>query len=279
MEKASFFGEKISIPARIVRLRFAFLVFIFTTFILLVFQPFGTQNYTADNKYGKLLGYGIICFGIFAIFPTILTKRLSIKDDAANNWNSRKEFFIILATIILSSIACSFYNYFFVSVKASIISLLWQFQIWGLLILFFPAAGYLYYLHISIKTKSSKLRQQLEDILTISGAGKSDIITLLRKEVCFFKASDNYVEIYLVKEEAGLKKLLIRGGLSNIYEQVKENGFLQVHRSYIVNLFQRPLLSLSNGNYELEFKNCDAKAPVSRAYLKELRMKISEIPV
>lgn len=281
MQKINLLAEKINIPIPGVRLRFAFLVFVFTTFILLVFQPFGTQNYTAANKYGKLLGYGIICFAIFAIVPSFIIKKIFTKDEAtAGNWNIREEFFVILVAIFLSSLVCSFYNYFLISVNASLTSLLWQFQIWGLLILFFPVAGYLYFLHTSsVKIENSKLNQQQEETLTITGAGKTDIITLMRKEVCFFKASDNYVEIYLVKKEAGLQKRLIRGGLSSIYEQVKEAGFFQVHRSYIVNVLQRPLLNLSNGNYELEFKNCDAKAPVSRAYLKELRKKISEIPV
>lgn len=49
-------------------IRFHIWIGVFVSFFLIVFQPFGTDQWITENKILKLLGYGIISFAV----PTIL---------------------------------------------------------------------------------------------------------------------------------------------------------------------------------------------------------------
>jgi hypothetical protein len=265
-------------PDKKLRLRLAFLVFVFITFILLIFQPFGTYDFHDTNKYGKLLGYGIIGFITFSIAPSAFLKSFFKKELQTDSWTLLKELIILSLTVIIVNSISALYFYFVISSGAGLIAPLWQFQVWGFLILVFPVAGYLYFLHSSGRELKMWEKTEGGEVLTISGIGKGEIITVIKSEVLYLKASDNYVEVFL-KKPLGVQKHILRASLASIYEQIKKADFVRVHRSYLVNTFCRPELVTENGNYEICFTDCNIKVPVSKTYLKEFRKKLSEIPL
>ena len=270
-------NRKIFYPERKMRLGFAAFVFLVISFILLVFQPFGTHNFQDNNKYGKLLGYGILGFAIFAILPDFLGKMLFYKW-WNNSWTLMKETVVLVLTVIGMNTVSALYFYLAIYDKAGLATPLWQFQIWGFLILILPVSSYLFFLYKLHKRQTIIGAGTLPELLSIIGHGKENRLTLNRKEVLFIKASDNYVEIYTFKN-AQMQKHLMRASLAKIYGQVKESGFIQVHRSYLVNIHCKPQLKAENGNYELKLEAIVTKLPVSRSYLKQLRKKLAETPL
>jgi DNA-binding LytR/AlgR family response regulator len=73
------------------------------------------------------------------------------------------------------------------------------------------------------------VRQSISnDKLTIRDAYKDIVIPM--KSILYGKASNNYVEIYSSK-----KRWVVRSTLLSLLEQLPQDKFIQVHRSYFVN--------------------------------------------
>ena len=82
---------------------------------------------------------------------------------------------------------------------------------------------------VSVIAAIEIVRQSISnDKLTIRDAYKDIVIPM--KSILYGKASNNYVEIYSSK-----KRWVVRSTLLNLLEQLPQDKFIQVHRSYFVN--------------------------------------------
>jgi DNA-binding LytR/AlgR family response regulator len=75
-------------------------------------------------------------------------------------------------------------------------------------------------------------------------------------DICYVKSDSNYVEVFLEN-----KKHLVRSTLKNFTELLPQNMFIQVHRSYIVNISH--IESIGDGEVKLNF---DKNTPLSANY-------------
>lgn len=75
-------------------------------------------------------------------------------------------------------------------------------------------------------------------------------------DICYVKSDSNYVEVFLEN-----KKHLVRSTLKNFSELLPQNLFIQVHRSYIVNINR--IESIGDGEVKL---NYDKNTPLSANY-------------
>ncbi len=83
-------------------------------------------------------------------------------------------------------------------------------------------------------------------------------------EIFYVKSDSNYVEVFLES-----KKHLVRSTLKNFSELLPEHMFLQVHRSYIVNV--KKIESLGDGEVRL---NSDKSVPLSANYKEDVIHKV-----
>ena len=72
-----------------------------------------------------------------------------------------------------------------------------------------------------------------EEIVTLVGDNKLDILKLLMTDLEALEAANNYVTVYYLLD-GQLQKKLLRSSLRKIHKKVHE--MIQVHRSYLVNL-------------------------------------------
>ena len=72
-----------------------------------------------------------------------------------------------------------------------------------------------------------------EEIVTLLGENKLDILKLPMADLVALKAANNYVAVYYLLD-GQLKKKLLRSSLRKIHKTVPK--MVQVHRSYVVNL-------------------------------------------
>ena len=92
----------------------------------------------------------------------------------------------------------------------------------------------------------------------------NEIKRIAFKNILFIKSLDNYIEVYHNSE-----RLISRNTLSEILEQLPNNQFIQVHRSYIINIsnienYKHPLILI--GNHTI---------PVSKKYKEILKSTFS----
>ena len=89
------------------------------------------------------------------------------------------------------------------------------------------------------------------------------IIILQKKQILYVQAQQGFVYIWTLNKH----KIISRQTLTNIYDQLKSPEFLQIHRSFIVNLNGVTELQPSfNHTYELTLID-GSKLPVSRSYV------------
>ncbi|KFF21334.1 LytTR family DNA-binding domain-containing protein [Chryseobacterium sp. JM1] len=250
---------------------------------LIVFQPFGTENFHHQYKYLLLFPYSLI-FGVAFFIGDLCIIRFK-------DWSIGLELLKLIGIFFLASILSYFYNSLFIShVKLSFINYLYMFLY--CLALGIPISTiyilsrYIYLKNIHEKTAdqvSKKLAEhpqptdhKLNKTLNIS----ANNINLQFPENHFLCAlsMENYCSVYFIENDR-VKKVLIRIGLSNLLNQVQTDCIKRCHRSYIVNLDQVKNIKGNAQGYRLFLSEIDFEIPVSRSFISLIIPKLKDLKV
>ncbi|WP_223558220.1 LytR/AlgR family response regulator transcription factor [Chryseobacterium lathyri] len=254
------------------------LIYIF----LIVFQPFGTENFRHQYKYLLLFPYSII-FGsaFFAAELSIIRFR---------DWNIGSELLKMAGILLSASILSYFYNTLFIShVTLSFSNYLYMFLY--CLALGIPISTiYILSRYIYLKTIHEKTAEEvsqqlaghdnsivttLNKVLNIS-ANNTDLQIHEENFICA-QSMENYCSIYFL-ENGQVKKLVVRISLSNLLNQIQTDSIKRCHRSYIVNLNQVKSLKGNAQGYRL-FLSDDFEIPVSRSFISLIIPKLRPLKV
>ena len=116
---------------------------------------------------------------------------------------------------------------------------------------------------ISPEDDVTKAKRELRQNPRISIQNDERTIILQKKQILYVQAQQSFVYIWTLNKH----KIISRQTLTNIYDQLKSPEFLQIHRSFIVNLNGVTELQPSfNHTYELTLID-GSKLPVSRSYV------------
>lgn len=254
------------------------LIYIF----LIVFQPFGTENFRHQYKYLLLFPYSII-FGsaFFAAELSIIRFR---------DWNIGSELLKMAGILLSASILSYFYNTLFIShVTLSFSNYLYMFLY--CLALGIPISTiYILSRYIYLKTIHEKTAEEvsqqltghdnsivatLNKVLNIS-ANNTDLQIHEENFICA-QSMENYCSICFL-ENGQVKKLVVRISLSNLLNQIQTDSVKRCHRSYIVNLNQVKSLKGNAQGYRL-FLSDDFEIPVSRSFISLIIPKLRSLKV
>lgn len=255
---------------------FGTFVFVFLRF----FEPFGLSNYHSDQKTIKLLGYGIVTSITLITNFTLFSKLFP-------NWFNRKTW------TVTKNILYTTWMFFCIGLGNLIYSVSQDF-------LNFTWDGFLFYQGMTVmvgiipvtlstfivynKRLSESLKQvgelnssivkseESHHLVNIPSRNKSEELKIDINNLLAIKAVENYVEVYLRKENQ-LKKEVIRNALKEVEESLAEfKSIKKCHRSYLVNLKQ---VAEFNGNAQgltLDFGDkIDLGIPVSRSFVKAIK--------
>lgn len=93
---------------------------------------------------------------------------------------------------------------------------------------------------------------------------KGAVVQVVLSEILYIEAKDHLIEIHLQTET-----LTSKVGLQEFHDQLANDSFIRIHRSFVVNIDQ--IKSIENNN--INFKT-GKKAPLSATYRHELLQKI-----
>ncbi len=261
-----------------------------TLFILIVFQPFGTNNHSIPYKFLRLSGYGLVSFCALLLSGAleIIATRLKIKNQIR----------VVVVPLIYVGIVSVFnHSYFVVAILGS-----WHWENQLLFVLYTCAIGlfpiiFIYLAnHHSIKTTFaphtvepvstiSNFNETLNTVeptppqlLTLTGENKSDKIQIALSQILYIKSADNYCELAIVDNNNFSQKLL-RSSLTGILKQLPEKSLLlRCHRSFAVNLSLVGTSSGNAGGLKLTMKPIDVTVPVSRTYVDTIKQALLLVP-
>lgn len=242
---------------------------LFVSFILIVFQPFGTYEFRMDYKLLFLFGYGIVCAISYSIYYFLLMTFIP-KWFAPQKWNIAKEIVTVIPVLIMMSIA-SFYYYSIVMKSYNIkTGGFGYFFLLCITVFIIPLAVFYYYKGLKSKLTIVKQTSDLKGyIISIESNNKKEKPVIVRsEELIYIKSEGNYIEVVVKNIE---KPYLIRNTLNFVESKLPKGEFIKVHRSYIVNTKSLDSLTLSGSSYVVKIKGTDLLIPVSRSTVKVVR--------
>lgn len=261
----------------------------FVGVFLLVFQPFNLDDWQTNDKALKILGFGLVSFGLTLVNFTVWP-RLFPRFFAEMNWTVGRAISFVNTHILITAVG----NYLY-------LALLVGFNVGGqgligmivatFLVGLFPTAGAIVTNYVvrlrQYSQQASQLRQaaisadspsvSAPNLSAVSPASSPALITLIADnekdtlmvapaELLCIESSDNYCTVFFLKADKPTK-ILLRSSLSRMETQVAGAGRLvRCHRSYIVNLDQVARVTGNAQGYKLHLTDAQTIVPVARKY-------------
>lgn len=246
----------------------------FVFFILWVFQPFGTYEFSIAFKSLFLLGYGVLTSVSYIVF-FIAGIAIFPKWFASERWNLLKELFIFILVFNFMAFICLIYHHQFVGNYSITFSVYFDFLKYSALVGVLPFSVLYYQKWITLGLTTAEKTEHKEktapqNILFFSNNKKESPVVIPENEILFLKSEGNYVEIFSYRN-GQLQKHFIRNTLNHVTTRLPAQNFPKVHRSYVVNKTYAKSIRLDGSGYELLFGIENIKVPVSRSSVKEIK--------
>ena len=260
--------------------KWQFIVFVnlFTALFLLIFQPFGVNNYDPTHQIRWELVLATIGFGLFngvvmAVYEFFIVPLLFPKLTVLKFC-----YRIFLLLFLLSFSSFWFYNFLGNFHDWHFTSFLGFVRDVYFMAIIPVAVLLLYFIYKNevAKNKSLLAKPLDHELIWLVAENKKDKLGVKLEELLFIEAQDNYVAIYQ-QINGSVKKNLMRSSLKNIETQLANTAVQRCHRSFLVNLKQ---VKLANGNahqYQLFINAWEQPILVSRNYVSKIT-SILDIP-
>ncbi len=241
-------------------------VFIFL--FLMVFLPFGVDNYNPRHQYtlafvSEMSLFMFLTTGLAwalegCVKPRVL-KRARWQEVAA--WSALLIWVLGLGDFLLYNWLGDWHDFYLGSALSFIGNCA--------TILIFPLVGTFFFFHYqALNRRYRQMHLQWgaapDRLIHFEGQGSSDRLSLAASDFRYAQAQDNYVALYYLRGGT-LKKELLRTTLAEVLEQDSGGDLLRCHRSYVVNL--RQVRSFTGGNpLELYLDGVESPIRVSRSH-------------
>lgn len=246
-------------------------VTIFIPVFLLIFQPFGVNNYDPTHRIGKeflwaTVGFGFVggltlCFSEFIVLP-FLFKRKTKGELILSMW---------ISVFLLSSTIYMFYNilggfhdwewtsYFGFLRDVALMSIIPL----GMAFLYFSYKNAKDTNEILLKTPRFDTYQK--EMITLESENGKDSISVPLRALRYIEAQDNYVSIHYLMGDR-IKKELLRTTMKTLEPKLKKVSVIRCHRSYMVNMNAVVKAKGTGHQLQLYLSDISFSIPVSRSY-------------
>ena len=258
----------------------ALLVGLFVTFVLVVFQPFGSYNWSHPYKMLILAGYGWVAalttFLNFYAFPRWLPALFS-----EARWTVGKELLWNLLPVFLGGFLSTAYGALVGAMPFSFPQLAYMTAI-VFLVGLMPSLllVLLNYLHLLRKYGSPGPVPPVppppagEAALVLVADNGKDRLALPASDLLFLEVGDNYCTVFYLDGDT-LQKTLLRSSLGRLESQIGLPRVVRCHRSYVVNLDRVRNVTGNAQGYQLHFAPPELAVPVSRAYAPTIKAHLA----
>ena len=236
------------------------------SFIIIFLEPYNTNQFQHKYKTLLLFGFGIVFFLTYITYSrleNLLYKRIGY-------WNFTLEIISILTFYIIVGSSLFLYNNNIVNGDTYSLKTHWIYFkqiVINFIPIFSPFLLFLRFRLGKIKPKNS------EKTITIYGKNQDEKLKLLKDNLLFIKANENYIDITFLNLENKLQVKTFRHTLSKIHSHI---SFLEkCHRSYLVNTKLINEVRGNSQNAKIILKNSDLDIPLSKTYYNKIISKIN----
>lgn len=250
---------------------------LYIPFFLLVFQPFGVNNYDPTHKIRlefliAAIVFGIVNFITLFIFEFAITPYLF-------KGNSRLTFAIKMFTELIALSATTFltYNLFGNFHDWSWTSFLGFIRDISLSSIIPISLIFLYYNYKKTKEEYEYLMDlpkntsSNKELINLKSDSGKDIISISKDAILFVEAQDNYVAIQYLGGDTS-KRELLRTTMKTLEEKLEPYSIVRCHRSFMVNINNINKVTGNAHKLNLYVTNSRLPVPVSRSYVSKIKL-------
>ena len=254
---------------------------VFLMLFLLIFQPFGVNNYSVNRIFtlefiGILSSIMLLTFALMMVneflFRSWVIKKLTLSKIIC--WSIWTCCFISLAIFL-------FYNWIGEWHDFSISSAL-RFIMDITTVSIFPMVGtffYFRYKNLQLAFQQVVSNKQNSDdhnqLIHFEGQGINDNLMISVVDFIYGKAQDNYVELVYRKNDK-ITRSLIRVPLSVLSEKISSQLIIKCHRSFIVNLYHVRTI-IKGSEMKLFLNYIEKPIRVSKSYRKDVEEHLKQV--
>ena len=255
-------------------------------FFILIFQPFGLNNYQTDYKSMKLLGFGLVTFIVASLNQLIIPQILPKQFDATN-WTIKKNSIYILWIFFTIGLGNLLYIKFISPHQSIAFVEIITIQIITLIIGIFPVA-----VSISIfqNIHQVKINKQLASELTnalenekktqtedqqiiISSENEKESIKINLSNLLYIESIGNYVHVTFLKDSK-IEQQILRNTLKNLENSLSSiTTIKKCHRAFLINLNNVSKITGNTQGCKVHIQ--EIEIPVSRNYIKEFKEQLN----
>ena len=279
----------------------------FIGLFLLVFQPFGLDDWQTPGKPIKLLGFGLVTFIVMSA-DSFLLPLLFPRYFSDEHWNVGREMVRTTLLIFIIAICNRFYLGSLIGALSTMVS--WV-QMIGMtfVIGIFPTVGTILITYIIQLSRYSRAAAELPDYsnpatrrepvlrervsavrtsdapeptLTLIADNEKDTLKLRPDALLFIESSDNYCTVVHLKSTPTSTdqpvKSLLRSSLSRFETQLEgQPHIVRCHRSFVVNLDRVERVTGNAQGYKLHLFGGQFQVPVARRFNDNLISQLKSL--
>lgn len=246
---------------------------LFIAVFLLVFRPFGINNWNSPFLNLKIAGFGFVTALIlltrYFVIPTLFKNF-----ENTENWTLSFELGTTFITISVIAIANYYYLNLIVLVSVSHIRFL-HMAVYTFLLGIFPVSAlkvlnYILQLnkYLALASALPEQRQNNKNkcgYICVIAENGIDKIRMLLNDLVFIEAEDNYCRLNYFQKGI-LEKRLLRNTLTHIQNQLHDVAIVRCHRSFMINLNQVEKVIGNAQGYRFCIRASTLQVPVGRKY-------------
>lgn len=246
---------------------------LFISVFLIVFRPFGINNWNSPSLNFKTAGFGVVTSLILLTRYFIIPKLFPLFEKT-ETWTLGLELLTTFISISVIAIGNFYYLNLIVPVSVSHINFL-HITAYTFLLGIFPVSALICLNYILQLNKYLTLASTLpvhmqpyekncENIWLIAENG-IDKIGLHLEDLVYIEAEDNYCGLNHYQNGI-LEKRLLRNTLTNLQNQLQEHTLVRCHRSFMINLNQVEKVIGNAQGYRFCIRASTLQVPVGRKY-------------
>lgn len=254
----------------------AFSVSSFSVLVLIVFQPFGINNYNHESNINLewlfyIFSIGLVAFLVIIINEFFLRSLVRLKPTL---------FWLLIwffwEFVLVGSALFFYYNFLGGFHDLTIYGWL-VFLLNTLFVVALPYFGIIFFFNYRALKKEfsevltpSNQKSKLDDILFISGDYKKDEIALSPRKIIIIKSEDNYAALHYL-EDSKIKVHLIRSSLSSMEKSFSQPSIIRCNRSVIVNLDWTDFYQKQGSKFIIKVKHYPEEILITNKYLERVK--------
>jgi hypothetical protein len=236
----------------------------YSFFVLLIFQPFGTNEYKHPFKAWQLAGYGIIILSLFPLMRLLFIKYI-------RNFTIGIEIFNLAITLLMLTLLSFFYHGIFI--QGSIdpahfpVFSLYCFSVWVV-----PACIFVYFRSQPIP---EAVKANIAEGAEIKGQSRYENFHFNTDDIVYLCSKGNYVQIFFKKDNS-IRSEIIRNTFHEVKNQLSPEEFTTIHRSYMVNIRNFDKLHKADNKILLLSTSLKISLPVSKTYIDQIKLRLMD---